>query len=195
MEIANLPIIDEASTITSTILEQLKKYGLCYVKISSEVIQALDNVSQMGKVFFRQSEDHKQESSVNEEREGYLNHLDKGIDNIQRYIYKGTRPPKPLASCEQELAAVRAYFVHNIATALLDKIFVSMSLHEAYSEMMIGGSHTLSLIYYPSERVAKERLRPPKDTAMMTVLYAPQPGVTVRLDNEWQAVAVKPGSV
>ena len=66
---------------------------------------------------------------------------------------------------------------------------------QKYKPFFEDFNNTLSIIHYPAQGHQDDRLPAHNDAALMTVLWAPQPGLDILVDGEWHAFTTPPGYV
>ncbi len=196
MKANNIPMIESIEKISQSEFDYLKKHGFCYVKIGNEIESAIKRITCIGESYFRLPEEVKKQTAINTKHEGYLNHLDKGYDAIERYVFRGGKLPKELVSVETDMITIRQHFTEKIGLALLKLLFNKLGIEQYYLSAIKSPSYTLSLIYYPpvSESVGR-RLKSHEDTVLLTILVINQPGLQCLVGEEWINVYPKHGYV
>lgn len=196
MQKIELPVFENFSEMDNEQLYLLQQKGFCYVRVPQEVCDAAEKISHIAREFFHLSESEKKENARSSSGEGYMNHLDRGDEIIQRYIFLGNEPPEPMRQCFKEMLLVRRFFKENIALPLLKQLFFFVQLEEYFDEALQAASATLSLIYYPPHQtVFDQRLIEHVDAVPLTVLFISEEGLEVEIDQQWYRVDPRFGYV
>ena len=171
--------------------------GACMVKIPKAMTRTLFNLVQTSSKFFDQPLEAKQADCMSpEKREGYLNQNKSGFD-IERYISRGGTPVDPIMLGAQKLLlGARRYFTEEVTGELLRSVLEHLGAPEGSgSPITANPDATLSIIHYPTSEEDGTRLQAHIDSVLLTVLYAPTPGLEINIAGQWVATQTPPDMV
>jgi len=189
-----LPTINLNSTES---IEQLKNVGGCFIAIPEEIEQNFQLIKKTSDMFFALPLEEKlKEPKTPDNYDGYLNQSASGYD-IERYINSGGAPENEIMSAVNEAIQItRAYLKNDILQKALTAILNSLKIPaEKYQHCFTNYNNTLSIIHYLPQDTQPDRLPAHADAALLTVLWAPAPGLEAFVNDEWIATQTPPGHV
>lgn len=189
-----LPIIDLKHNPSAA---ELKKIGGCFVPIPEAMQKNLEKIKQASDAFFALPLDIKlQDPKLPDNLEGYLNQSASGYD-IERFISRGGMPKNPIMQAvEPALQQTRAFLKNDILMPFLTALLMEANIaEEKYAFHFADFDNTLSIIHYPGQEEQPERLVAHADGALLTVLWAPQPGLEALVNGKWMPTQTPYGHV
>tara|TARA_R110000868_G_scaffold8205_3_gene42554 strand:- start:144922 stop:145698 length:777 start_codon:yes stop_codon:yes gene_type:complete len=176
------------------IIQQLKQQGNCFIKLPNDIHQSIVAIQATAFDYFHQPDDIKKQMPF-ADGNGYINHADSTVHNVQRYIFRGKKPATTFEHCQDKMKTVRRYYFEHIFTPLIKNIFKDVGITEAAESVLDDADYTLSLVYYPACNSDNLGLTPHKDSATLTALWAQQPGFEAKIEGQWQPITIDPGYI
>jgi isopenicillin N synthase-like dioxygenase len=184
-------------TLTDDGVEALIKAGACMIEIPTSITSTLFNLVQASSDFFEQPIEEKQKDKMTaERREGYLNQKKLGFD-IERYISRGGTPEdRIMLEAHKLLSSARLYFTQEVMGKLLKSILEHLGApSNSATPITEHPDATLSIIHYPPSDEGGTRLSAHIDSVLLTVLYAPTPGLEINIGGEWVSTKTPPNMI
>jgi isopenicillin N synthase-like dioxygenase len=189
-----LPIID---LNTDYSLDALQKMGGCFIPIPDHIEQHLLAIKKASDTFFALPLETKcEDPKTPDNLQGYLNQSQSGYD-IERFISRGKTPKNPtMQAVSAALDITRAYLKNDILQPCLTALLTGLGISpDKYIHHFEDYDNTLSIIHYPPQDTQPDRLPAHADAALLTALWAPQPGLEALVNDKWIPTQTPPGHV
>jgi isopenicillin N synthase-like dioxygenase len=196
-----IPTITPAA-INDTELDAIMRIGFCYAKLPDEtLVKKIQTCIQVARDFFQGSSDKKNKWRLKEtlqagdKYEGYIiRSQSKNTNILQQIFFEPDAPFGPYLEYAALIQEINNCFINLIALPIIKAIFTKLQFSPD-NFMEATAKPKCSLVFQSCTSKDDIQLNAHKDFGLITVLYFEEPGLEVKFQDEWSAIAPQKGSV